>query len=81
MASVVIRDIDARLEAELRASAASNGRSVEDEARHILSAALEPRKPAARNLAEAIRARFAGFEVDLPPTPRDQAPEPARFEP
>jgi antitoxin FitA len=40
MASIIIRDIDEKLKAKLRIQAARHGRSIEDEARDILRAAL-----------------------------------------
>ncbi len=72
MGSITIRNLDDSLKSRLRVQAAVHGRSMEDEARDILRSALsrEPGHP--RNLAAAIRARFAPLGgVDLPPTPRD----------
>jgi plasmid stability protein len=68
-AAVTIRQLDDSVKARLRVQAAQHGRSMEEEAREILKAALET-KPAERlNLAESIRRRFAplgGVELKLP---------------
>jgi antitoxin FitA len=40
MASIIIRNLEAPLKRQLRLRAARHGRSTEDEARHILRAAL-----------------------------------------
>lgn len=70
MASITVRNLEEGLKRRLRIRAAENGRSMEEEARHILRTALY-RKPLARkDLASAIRARFAplgGVELDIPP--------------
>ena len=69
MASMTIHNLDDDMKQRLRAQADEYGRSMEEEAREILCAALaEPAPPA--NLARAIRARFAplgGVELDIPP--------------
>ncbi|MBV9523735.1 MAG: plasmid stabilization protein [Alphaproteobacteria bacterium] len=81
MASITIRNLDAALKARLRVQAAIHNRSMEDEARDILRCALsqEPTEP--RNLAAAIRARFAPLGgVVLPPMPREPIREPPRFD-
>ncbi len=77
MATMTIRNIDDQLKARLRVQAAVHGRSMEDEARDILRAALsvEPIRPV--SLVDAIRARMAplgGFDVALPA--RDPVREP-----
>lgn len=80
MASITIRNLDEPLKARLRVQAAIHGRSMEDEARDILRAALnrEPVPPA--NLAVAIRARFAPLGgVDLPEVQRGSMREPPDF--
>jgi len=69
MASLTIRNFDETLKACLRIRAATNGRSMGEEAREILRAALNPEPAVRGNLAEAIRARFApygGVELELP---------------
>lgn len=66
MASLTIRNIEDPLKARLRLRAAHHGRSMEDEARHILRAALTEEHQPVPNLGEAIHQRFArlgGVEV------------------
>jgi plasmid stability protein len=69
MASLTVRNLDERLKKKLRLRAANNGRSMEEEARKILQAALGERKHDV-DLGTAIRRRFARFgnvELDIPP--------------
>ncbi len=80
MASLTIRDLEDAVKRRLRVRAAQHGRSMEEEARNILRAALVevPRQPG--NLAEAIRRRFAplgGVELEI--APREKMREPSRF--
>jgi plasmid stability protein len=80
MATLTIRQLDERTKARLRIRAAHHGRSMEEEAREILRSALTTVLPARRNLAEAIRHRFAAFggvELELPP--RGALREPPEF--
>jgi antitoxin FitA len=70
MASMTIRDIDDSLKARLRLRAAKHGRSMEDEARDILRAALSAQAPRARTLLDSIRARIeplGGVDLEIPP--------------
>lgn len=79
MASITIRNLDDGVKARLRVQAAKHGRSMEEEARIILREAVE-RGPRPKNLASAVRARFApfgGVELDIPP--RQPAREPPPF--
>lgn len=81
MAAMTIRNIDDRLKARLRVQAAQHNRSMEDEARDILRAALsvEPARPA--SLAAAIRARIeplGGIDLVLPE--RGPMREPVAFD-
>ena len=81
MASITVRNLDDGLKRRLRIRAAENGRSMEQEARDILRAALEEDSPTGKDLASAIRARFAplgGVELELPP--REPMREPPRFD-
>jgi len=80
MASMTIRNIDDQLKTRLRMRAASHGRSMEDEARDILRAALSTEKRPSLNLAETIRARISltgGVTLELPP--REPIREPIDF--
>ncbi len=80
MASITVRNLDDEVKAGLRMRAAENGRSMEEEARIILRDAIE-RDDSPRNLAAAIRARFAplgGVELELPP--REPMREPPKFD-
>jgi plasmid stability protein len=80
MATLTIRQLDERTKARLRIRAAHHGRSMEEEAREILRLTLTAVPPARRNLAEAIRHRFAvlgGVELKLPP--RGAVREPPEF--
>jgi antitoxin FitA len=70
MASMTIRDIDDSLKARLRLRAAKHGRSMEDEARDILRAALSAQAPRGRTLVDSIRARIeplGGVDLEIPP--------------
>lgn len=82
MASLTIRDLDDSLKQDLRLRAARHSRSMEEEVRQILRAALQGGMPAEGNdLAERIRARFAdmgGVELVLPP--REMPREPPSFD-
>ncbi len=70
MTSITIRNLDGRTMSKLRIRAAHHTRSMEEEARNILRAALAEEASIPVNLAEAIRRRFeplGGVELDLPP--------------
>ncbi|MCK1732408.1 plasmid stabilization protein [Bradyrhizobium sp. 138] len=80
MASITIRNLDEPLKSRLRIQAAVHGRSMEEEARDILRAALnqQPRRP--ENLAATIRARFAPLGgLELPEILREPMREPPDF--
>lgn len=80
MASITVRNLGEGVKKGLRLRAAGNGRSMEEEARIILREAVVP-KTGEKNLAEAIRARFAplgGVELELPP--REPMREPPKFD-
>lgn len=69
MASITIRNLDAHTKARLRVRAAHRQRSMEEEARNILRAALAQDDAVPRDLAAAIGARFrplGGLDLDLP---------------
>jgi plasmid stability protein len=77
MASITIRNLDPQTKARLRVRAAQHSRSMEDEARNILRAALANEATTPRNLADAIRARFqplGGIDLRLPAREPMRAP-------
>lgn len=77
MASITIRNLEDSIKARLRVRAASHGRSMEDEARTILRAALGKEEAAGENLVQRIRARFASLgDVELPQPERESMREP-----
>jgi plasmid stability protein len=79
MASITIRNLDEQTKAKLRVRAAHHKRSMEEEARNILRKALAEDTATPRNLAEAIRRRFAplgGIDLRLPP--RESMREPPK---
>lgn len=68
MASITIRNLDNEVKTRLRLRAAGNGRSMEEEVRRILRAAVG-RKQNSSNLANIIRAHFGpskGVDLELP---------------
>ena len=79
MATITIRKLDDSVKAKLRIQAARHGRSMEEEARGLLTAALAKRSKRA-NLAELIRKRMeplGGVELEIPP--REPMREPPDF--
>ena len=79
MASITVRNLNDRLKRKLRKRAAGNGRSMEQEVRDILRAALEE-EAQAKNLGTAFHEvfkPFGGVELELPC--REQMREPPRF--
>ena len=64
MASLLIRNIEGALKDRLRVRAAHHGRSMEEEARRILRAALPDRQPHG-NLADLAEELFGKDGVDL----------------
>lgn len=80
MASITIRRLEDATKERLRMRASRHGRSMEEEAREILRAALSGKEVSGRNLAESIRRRFAPFGgVELPELPREPIREPPKF--
>ena len=80
MASITVRNLEEGLKRRLRIRAAENGRSMEQEARDILKAALYAQPTTGEDLVRAIRDRFAplgGVELELPP--REPMREPPDF--
>lgn len=82
MASITIRRLDDSVKKRLRLRAAQHGRSMEDEARRILRAALTGEEERGSDLAQAIRRRFeplGGVELPLAPRqPMREPPDPLR---
>ena len=81
MSTILIRRLDESVKTRLRRRATRHGRSMEEEAREILKAALAGPAKTTDNLFERIHARFAalgGFE--LPQLPREPMREPPIFE-
>ena len=82
MASITIRNLDEQTKSRLRVRAAHHKRSMEDEARNILRAALVEQSGAPRNLADAIRSRFqplGGIDLQLPGRePMREPPKPGK---
>jgi plasmid stability protein len=77
---ITTRNLDDLLKSHLRVQAAVHGRLIRDDAREVLRSAHSRVPGRQRNLAAAIRARFArlgGFE--LPAMPRDDMRAPPSF--
>ena len=80
MTDIVIRKLDDDVSNELRMRAASNGRSMEEEARLILEEVLLP-KGETRDLVTIFRSYFGpenGIDVELPR--RSSSREPPSFD-
>lgn len=80
MATLMIRDLDDDVKARLRVQAAEHGRSMEAEARALLTSALASRRPA-RGLGSYIRDRFAEIGgAELPMPVRDESARAAQLD-
>lgn len=81
MASLTIRNLNETTKAQLRLIAASNGHSMEQEARLILSNAVnKANAPAEQNLVQRIEKRFAGVDTkDFTVPQRTPAPPALKF--
>ncbi len=80
MPSITIRNLDAPTKARLRVRAAHHQHSMEEEARHILRAALATDDTAPSDLGSMIAARFARLGgLDLPTQPREAMREPPHW--
>lgn len=71
MASITIRNLDNNLKSQLRQRAARHGRSMEAEARSILSLTLSSQE-ADQNLATKIHNRFASLDITALTVPKRQ---------
>jgi antitoxin FitA len=70
MASITIRQLPETTKRKLRMRAARHGRSMEQEAREILTAGLKEPEEAPKDLGKAIHDLFApygGVELNIPP--------------
>ncbi|MBZ5688585.1 MAG: plasmid stabilization protein [Acidobacteriia bacterium] len=77
MASIIIRNLEAETKRKLKIRAATNGRSMEQEAREILKSALALPSKKKANLAERIREIFGPLGgVELERLPRDPVRDP-----
>ena len=81
MASLTIRNLDDRVETKTPPHASGqNGRSMEEEARRLLTAAVRTSTTKEAGLGTAIRRRFAtlgGFSLE--PLPRERMRKPPKF--
>jgi len=77
LASVLIRNVDDALHKRLKDSAAAHRRSLEEEARELLRAAVARREAPQRESLTALARRLFGPEhgVDLDIPPRDSVPD------
>jgi plasmid stability protein len=81
-ATLTIRNLDPGTKSRLRVRAARHARSMEEEAREILKAAVASTEEQGGNLAEAIRRRLEPLGgVELEVAPRDPLRAPPRFGP
>ena len=77
MASIVIRNLDETTKRKLKIRAATNGRSMEQEAREILKGALAQKSKKRANLADRIRDIFSPLGgVELERLPREAIRDP-----
>ena len=81
MGTLTIRNLEDPLKSRLRLRAAARNRSMEEEARQILRAALQENAAPPQDLGSRIRSRFAALgDVQLALEPREPPNEPPRFE-
>lgn len=81
MAQFVVRDLEDSIAKKLKDRAKRHARSMEDEIRHILRAAVHGNQTGRMKLGSRISARFtgAGLDRDLPEF-RGIAPRPAQLD-
>ena len=80
MATLTIRNLEDALKARLRMRAAARNRSMEEEVRQILRAALQEVSTPTPDLGTTIRARFAALgDVQLPIEAREPVRPPPAF--
>ena len=84
MASVLIRHVDDALHKRLKASAAAHRRSLEEEARELLRAAVARQEAPARqsltSLARELFGPLAGADLDIPKRGSAPASSPPDFD-
>ncbi|MCU0923323.1 MAG: plasmid stabilization protein [Burkholderiaceae bacterium] len=81
MGTLTIRNLEDPLKSRLRLRAAARNRSMEEEARQILRAALQETAAPTEDLGSRIRARFAALgDVRLAREPREPPNEPPMFD-
>jgi antitoxin FitA len=76
MASITVRNLEPALKEQLRVRAARRGRSMEEEARHILRDAIEGQEPE-EHLVDVFGELFGpehGVDLQLPPRERGREP-------
>jgi plasmid stability protein len=80
MASLTIRKLDDRVKTKIRLRAAQNGRSMEEEARQLLSLAISMSATEESGLGTVIRRRFAPHgEFKLIPPARSSRRDAPKF--
>jgi antitoxin FitA len=80
MVSITIRNLEADTKRRLKIRAATNGRSMEQEAREILKSALAQSSKKKANLAERIREIFGPLGgLELERLPREPIRDPDWF--
>ncbi|MFN0182377.1 MAG: FitA-like ribbon-helix-helix domain-containing protein [Aquabacterium sp.] len=80
MGTLTIRNLEDTLKSRLRLRAAARNRSMEEEARQILRAALQEPVAPMPDLGTRIRSRFAALgDVRLAIQPREPGREPPTF--
>lgn len=81
MGTLTIRNLEDPLKSRLRLRAAARNRSMEEEARQILRAALLETAAPTEDLGSRIRARFATLgDIQLALEPREPPNEPPLFD-
>jgi plasmid stability protein len=79
--TLTIRNLEDPLKSRLRLRAAARNRSMEEEARQILRAALQENVAPTEDLGSRIRSRFAALgDIQLALEPREPPNEPPGFE-